>query len=407
VKPAVSAVSCLFLAASVLGCTDGRMTVGVGEQQNAIVGGTPSLPADDAVVALNSGSLSCSATLVAPDIAVTALHCVTAWDPKASFSCKSDGSLDPRSKGGTLGATVDPASVYVVTGVIPGATRTYGKAIYTTNSPEICRDDLAVVVLQGPVDIGGAPLPSLRFARTTKVGEPVRVVGYGGTLTSMDPGRHARDGLSVLGVGSPNAVIPGDPGVPPRTLMVGEGPCQGDSGGPLYSVETGAEIGVLSILAAASCQGSDVRNIYTQIAPYESMIRDAFTSVGEEPTVEVVPETGAGGEGGVTGQAGEPGNAGVPGEGAAPNETGGSGGQPAAGGRGGSDAVAGSTPTGTGGGTTNGDDTGDAGAESTGSGSRRDPSCSCRVTRLDAGTHWSAFGFALAFASLLRRRRSR
>lgn len=396
----------VYLVSGVLGCTDGGAAVGVGQVRSQVVGGELSVPADDATVALSSGTLSCSATLVAPDIALTALHCVSDWDPKASFSCKTDGSLDPRSRGGSLGPTVDPASVYVLTGVMPGGVKTFAKAIYGTNSPQICRDDIAVIVLQSPVDIGRAALPPLRFARSTQVGESVRVIGYGGTLTSMDPGRHARDDLTVLGVGAPNSVIPGDPGVPPRTLMVGEGPCQGDSGGPLLSEETGAEIGVLSILAASSCQGPDVRNIYTQVAPYESLIRDAFASVGEEPNVEAAPETGAGGEGGVTGQAGEPGNAGALGEGAGPNQTtGGSGGGTALGGSGGSGAVAGSTANGTGGDTTDGDDTGDAGAESTGSGSRRDPSCSCRAAGSREGVPWSALGFALAGASGLHRRR--
>lgn len=371
------------------------------------MGGIPSSASDDAVVGIVAGSYACSATLIAPDVIVTALHCVTDFNTTATFECNADGSLTSDSTGGALGPTIDPSRISVAYGATPaaGAVKIHGKAIYGTNSPEICRDDIAVVVLDGDVPIGDAPLAKLRFSRSTKDGDAVRVIGYGQTDMTTNPGRVERDDLSILGVGSPNSVIRGDPGVAPRTVMIGEGPCHGDSGGPLLSEDTGADLGVCSVLTTSTCEGPDVRNVYTQIAPYEDLIRMALGTVGEEPLVEATPETGEAGEGGATGQAGESSSGPTPGDaGAAPESMGGTG---AAGG-GGSGAVAGSAVGTTGGDTAMGDDTTEAGSDGVdgiGSGSRRDPSCTCRTAPTHVGAPWSLVGFSLVTLSFLRRRR--
>jgi len=411
----------LCLTGGVLGCTDGRAPTPVQEERTAIVRGMPSVPSDDAVVSITANSIACSATLIAPDVIVTALHCVSQFDLDRTFSCNADGSLATGSTGGTLGPLVDAASIVVSTGVLKSSSGVHGKAIYGTNSPVVCRDDFAIVVLDGPVPVDVPPV-TLRLTRSTKDGEQVRAVGYGltdaTTMGSAGAGgapevasRNERDGLKILGVGAPNSVIAGDPGVAPRTVMIGEGPCHGDSGGPLFSVETGAEIGVYSLLSTTSCEGPDVRNVYTQIAPYDDLINMALSSVGEAPIAEVTP--GGDGEGGMAGQAGEPSTAGVPGEAGAPPESaggsggsGGSGGKSGVGGRGGTGAVAGSSVGGTGGDTSMGDDTSsEAGAQGEGSGSRQDPSCTCRTGRGRQTAPWPLLGLCFGALTFLRRRR--
>ncbi len=399
------------LAGGTIGCTDGGVRPAVEHESEAIIGGVPSVPADDAVVVFTSvnsfATNSCSGSLIAPDVLLTALHCVSEYDSTLTFTCKSDGSLTASSQGGELGATVRPSNVSVKSGAIAGGVVAHGTAIYTTNSPTVCRDDIAVVVLDGPVPIGDAPLVTMRLDRSTKRGESVRALGYGETASdTQDPGRHERDGLTILGVGAPTSAVAGDPGVAPRTVMIGEGPCKGDSGGPLLSEETGAQIGVYSLISTNTCQGADVRNTYTQLAPYESLIRSALSSVGEEPLIEVAPTVGSGGEGGATGQAGEPNEGGAPGEaGAPPASTGGSGagGSAARGGSGGSGGTG--AVSGTGGDPPTGDDTSEAGAESTGSGSRRDASCAGRTGPAHDSGAWSVLGFALIGLPFLRRRR--
>ena len=299
--PAHCAALCFCSLLSLLGCSDpGVESVATGRE--AIVNGKLSSVNDDAVVQILGGGSGCTGTLIAPTVVLTALHCVTNFDSRFTFSCRPDGTLAPGATTGKLGAPVDPKLVSVAVGVLVGNERVKAKAIYGTGATDVCHDDLAVIVLASAPDIGGAPLVSLRFGRQTRKGELTREVGYGDVeQTDTERGRQVRTGVAVLGVGGPDASSPGDPGVLPKIVQVGEGSCHGDSGGPLFSEETGAEIGVYSILNATTCTGDDVRNSYTQIAPFESLIREALASEGAEPLLEPEEDpSGAGGEAGAT-----------------------------------------------------------------------------------------------------------
>jgi len=285
---------------SLVGCADAGAERVVTERE-PIVNGAISTAVDDAVVSLSALGAGCTGTLIAPNVVLTALHCVADYDPGFRFNCQPDGTLPPGSSVGQVGATVDPSSVSVRVGVEVGGDVVHGKAIFGTGSTDACHDDLAVVVLERAPDIGDAPLVSVRFARATRKGEPARIVGYGDVeQTATDRGRQVRTNLSVRGVGRLDEGGSGDVGVLPRTLQIGEGPCHGDSGGPVFSQETGAQIGVYSLLNANTCTGVDVRNTYTLIAPFESLIRTALESAGVEPSVEPGEPTGSGGEAGAT-----------------------------------------------------------------------------------------------------------
>jgi hypothetical protein len=388
---------------SIAGCTDAGLEGSHETQRYPIVGGHLSSPEDDAIVAVRGGGSGCTGTLIAPTVVLTALHCVTDFNQQALFSCRPDGTLTPGSTNGHLGPPLDPESVSVQWGINLSDSNSVGvKAIYSTGSTEVCHDDLAVVVLKSAPPVGDVPLVSLRFGPTRK-GELTRIVGYGDVeQTQTERGRQERTGLVIKGVGGPDAETPGDRGVYPRTAQVEEGPCHGDSGGPLFSEETGAEIGVYSILHTSTCTGPGVRNTYTLIAPWEALIREALTSEGYEPLVEPEP-TGAGGGAGATGEGGEPG---VAGEAGAPTLPG-SGGSSAAGGGGGRAAGGSGNSSGT---------TGEGAApadpsEGSGSGSRRDGSCTCRAAGTDERAPWmsvpSLVGLAAWTAARRRRRAAR
>jgi MYXO-CTERM domain-containing protein len=409
-RPLVALYSLSF-AAGLLGCTEPRVAETLEQEERAIVNGTLSDPSDNAVLYVRGGGSGCTGTLIAPDVVLTALHCLSNFDSTTSFVCQSDGTLAPGSSNGMLGPTVDPAVVAVGFGVQVGSERIHGKEIFSTNSPEVCRDDVAVVVLERAPDIGNVPLVSLRFDRPTERGEVTRAVGYGDTMgTNTENGRQERRGIPILGVGAPNSASMGDRGVAPRTLSTGMGPCKGDSGGPLFSEDTGAQVGIYSLLVSSTCIGDDVRNVYTNVAPFESLIRKALASAGREPLVE--PPLPTGGDAGATGQAGETGTAGASGEtgeGGAPSGSGGTGGGSGArGGAGGSGAVGG-TSDGTGGDAAAGAVPAAAGtgAESVGSGSRRDGGCACRAAGTSQQTPWSWAGLSLAALTFVRRRRAR
>jgi hypothetical protein len=216
--------------------------------------------------------------------------------------------------------------------------------VFGSGATQICRGDLAVVVLDQEVGQDVAPV---RFGRNVERGEALVAFGYGQTETSgSDLTRNRRD-VSVVDVGDVGCVQ-GTGMTPPDTFVVTEGPCHGDSGGPALSAETGAVTGVYSLTLAPSCTAFGARNTYALVSPYEDIIREALEFAGREPVVE--PMTG------------EP---------------------PECTGSGGTDPVGG------------------------GSGSREDPGCTCSAIggRTVSSFGWMAFGLA-AFAAARRRLRN-
>jgi hypothetical protein len=279
-----------------------------------------------------------------------------------------------------------------------------GKRLFGTGSMSACKWDLGLIVLDQDVD---ASLIPLRFGRPTEPGDETTVIGYGlvddnGTIM----GRQQRDNVEVLYVGA-DFWHPANQFAAPDTLVVGEGPCHGDSGAPLLSMETGAAIGVSSVILS-SCQGLGVQSAYTEVASFESTIREALAYAGHDPVLE---QTGSGGDAGATGQGGEAtiGEGGAPtaaGGGTALGGTGGSAGKSsgshagatngAAGTAGGTNASAGTAAT------SDGTDNLDGG-----SGSRRDPACTCRAAGSYRDSRSLSAALALALGLAVRRRSRR
>jgi hypothetical protein len=280
----------------------------------AIVNGEPSDESEDQVVEILTRSVAdtCSATLIAPDVLVTALHCVAQRDnPDGRFTCNADGTLDPDEPGaGSIGLPVDGEEVSVYSGPGPDAeVVAVGVRVFGTGAMQICRGDLAVVVLDREV---GTQSNSVRFGRSVVRGEALLSIGYGQTADGFRMGRNRRE-VSVLDVGDVGDV-PGTGLTPPDTFIVGSGPCYGDSGGPALSQETGALVGVYSLTHSLNCTSSTVSNTYTLVSQFEDTIREAMEFAGRE----IVLEDGSGGSSGSGsgGSAGTAGSAGTnPGEG--------------------------------------------------------------------------------------------
>lgn len=355
---------------------------GVETFQSAIVNGELSDESDDAVVELYAGTGSsrdhCSASLIAPNVIVTALHCVAQFNTLGRFSCSSSGALTTSTPpDGSIGGPKDPASISVHLGVTASLTPdAVGVRVFGSGTDNICRNDIALVVLDRELD---APIAPVRLERQTRRAELVRTVGYGLTGMSGQIRRHVRHGVTVTDVGT-DRDYPRQGLAAPNTFVVTEGPCQGDSGGPALSEETGAVIGVYSVSAGVSCTSDGIRNVFTTLAPFSSLVQQALEYAGHEAVLEPpepMPEGGSGGE------APEPqGGSGALPNGGTGNITGGIGG--ASGGRAG--AAQGGEP------------------EDPGSGSRDDASCACRLTPSNGSGQGA--GALVALALLAFRRRS-
>lgn len=259
-----------------------------------IVGGEPSGPEDDSVVYLVAGDEgerpTCTASLIAPDVVLTALHCVT-HNVATNFSCTPDGMLATQPPQGVIGTLYDASTVKISVGGTPKTTPdAIGVKVFGSGTTQICRGDIAVVVLDRELD---QPSLTLSFNRRVRRGEMLRLVGFGGDGMT-DSLRHTRSGARITDVGA-DAKAKADGIAAPYTFAATEGACLGDSGGPAFSEETGAIVGVYSISAAASCTALGVRNTYTQVAPFKDLITKALEFAGRKALVEPAQQTDAGG----------------------------------------------------------------------------------------------------------------
>lgn len=289
-----------------LGCSDATPAEVTDARVEGIVAGEPSGTDQDGIVLLRAvladqSEILCSASLVGPNLILTAAHCVT-YLTEGDFSCSTRGELiDNATGGGRLGLHVPAANLQVYAGKAPRKSPVaYGLKVISTLSPDLCQDDLAFVVLDTALEL---PVVPMRLGRPALVHEAAVLVGYG-TASSDEyidyrtQLREQKRGLEIAAVG-PDSIDDGVIDTPPRVLDV-EGPsgCIGDSGGPLLAEATGALLGVYSLLGGGGCSAPAVHSHLVHVPPYQALIDEAFAAAGCEPVREPMPAAGGADEGG-------------------------------------------------------------------------------------------------------------
>lgn len=309
------------VALALVGCGgDGADPQSVVAARYGVIGGLDSPDGDDGVLVLRTDRAKdtsvCSASLIAPNLLLTARHCIVAEYPADNIRCNADGTLMMPS-GGQLGPASSPESVHVFAGQHPepdpesnlpgGEPAAIAKRIITTEWPSVCKDDIALVVLDRDL-----PLPLIPLALDQVVNKSTRVsvIGYGLTETSAEAdrwsSRRRRDNLPVKYVDTL-----------PHTFALGRSVCKGDSGGPALDSESGAVLGVYSLgfpgETVADCSSQNALNYYAQVNRYPELLRVGFDAAGQPfPSDEPSEGGGGGGAPGAEPQTGgEPGAAGV------------------------------------------------------------------------------------------------
>jgi V8-like Glu-specific endopeptidase len=217
------------------------------EADDPIVGGSADR-GHRAVVAIRIGESLCTGSLVAPNVVLTARHCVS--ETQTSIVC------DDRPGAQILGDR-DPRSMLVYTGESANGTPVArGHALVVPSSLRLCGADAAALVLDRNV-IGITPL---RISSPPSSGAKVMAVGYGQQGPWGESGWKRKRSVRVLDVGR-------------MEIAVSEGVCPGDSGGPLLDSK-GAIVGIVS-RGRVPCDRESTTNIYARADVHRDLVEKA------------------------------------------------------------------------------------------------------------------------------------
>jgi hypothetical protein len=218
----------------------------------------------------------CSGALVAPNLILTARHCVSRA-VTATPSCDARG----RSHNGAhLAEDVDPAAIAIYVGmhVRPDIDQPVARAVKTIHPQTeiLCDSDVAFLVLDR--SITNSTILSMRLHAPVETGDVVVPVGFGGGPLNIVGHKVARSKSVVLATG-PSANATTGAVLGPREFEVDRATCRGDSGGPAIDVMSGEIVGVVSRGGSCSAHGN---HVYTRVDAYTLLAKTAFVAAERE-----------------------------------------------------------------------------------------------------------------------------
>jgi hypothetical protein len=230
------------LAFSVVACGDAEA---LDQVRAGVFGGAPA-PDDTAVVGVvNFSGGQCSGSLIAPNLVLTARHCVADTAEKDLQVVCGETMFKPPDSAGAIFVLAQPKITDVTSDYLAVAAVRMAEGA----SADLCGTDVALLRLKTPLDditplVPRVDAPVARLESYSSVG-----FGLDESLADKPSGERKRlDGLQAVCVGTTCR----DSSIRDNEWVGSGGPCQGDSGGPALDA-SGQIIGVVS-RGASGCK---------------------------------------------------------------------------------------------------------------------------------------------------------
>ncbi len=226
----------------------------------------------------------CSGALIAPNLVVTARHCVQHAPEQIDCATSKFGASN-----GSLSITTD-TDMSTATHWHPVRSVAQGGVITPTDT-SVCGNDLALLILTSNVPASEATpvTPVGQYMMTdNRYGYLENAIGYGETAAGQgDPGvRHYKGDIDI-------ACIPGDKlrdcgnlqgtQITANEFVTGDGTCGGDSGSSAYNSATfGTAPESFGVLSRGGQDGTTCKNgIYTRLDVWRSLILSTVNTASQ------------------------------------------------------------------------------------------------------------------------------